>query len=76
MTIARVRDAKVHARARALAESEVERIDVGLPEMTVDNMEAITGAIAAAFVMGYAAALDDQTPARPLRGDGGRRVKR
>lgn len=74
------RAAALTERATVYAEGVVEGLDVTMLVGDIVNdprpvdviktadMETITHAIARAFAVGYAAALDDQRPVRPLGG--------
>ena len=55
---------RVYQRADTVAEASVSEID--MRPVSVDEMQKIKRAIAAAFALGYAAAIDDQNPARAL----------
>lgn len=78
------RSAELAERATAYAEGVVEGMDITMlvgdivndprpvEDIKTADMETITHAIARAFAMGYAAALDDQRPVRPLGGAGER----
>ncbi len=60
-------------RARMYSEHVVEGLDVG--QVTTHDMEVIAQAIAVAFVVGHAAALDDASPVSALGGAGERRAR-
>lgn len=64
------RAAELAERAEVYAEGIAGELDVD--EVSTADMQTITHAIARAFALGYAAALDDQRPVRPLGGAGER----
>jgi len=65
--------AELAERARIYAERATEDLDIG--EVTTHDMQAIARSLAHAFVIGYAAALDDARPVSALGGAGERRAR-
>lgn len=74
------RSEAIAERATAYAETVIEGLELvmltgdvtrdprAVEDVITADMEAITHALARAFTLGYAAALDDRTPARALGG--------